>query len=272
MRTPAFLFLALLSWFFWFAPRRPYAPTTPLPPQVHDLVYSNTHRAHSALWLLALGVPRLSIADGGKYAAVFERESDYIYQVPVRNSGPAILVSRYQWQRLPRLQSLYDRQALAAYVNWANRPEAAGFRWLSRRRAEVRADLGPDDMILVRHYADGWSASVPIHQDPIGFLLLDPPAPGQVTITVTAPVFTPTPRVLPTHTIPHINPGGISFLPNGIISVYGYDLGTTGQTRVTVDGRPAEVLWAGEYQINARLPRNLPPSPTPPVVQVEVRP
>ncbi len=269
MRILAFLFLALLSGFFWFAPRRPYTPTTPLPPQIHDLVYGNTHRTHSALWLIALGVPHLSIADGGKYAAVFERESEYTYQVPVRNPAPALLVSRYQWQRLPRLQSLYDRQALAAYVNWANRPEEAGFRWISRRRAEVRADLGPDDMILVRHYADGWSASVPTRQDPIGFLLLDPPAPGQVTITLTAPVFTPTPRALPTHTVPRINPGGVAFLPNGIISIFGYDLGATGHTRVTANGRAAEVLWAGEYQINARLSPGLSASP---VVQVEVHP
>jgi hypothetical protein len=269
MRIPAFLFLVLVSGFFWFAPRRPYTPTTPLPPQIRELVYGNTHSVHSALWLLALGVPRLSIAEGGKYEEILERGSDNTYQVPVRNPGPAILVSRYQWKRLPRLQSLYDRHALAAYVNWANRPEAAGFRWTSRRRAEVRADLGPDDMILVRHYAAGWRASVPTRQDPIGYLVLDPPSPGPVTITLTAPVFTPTPAVLPTHIVPRINPGGVAFLPDGIISIFGYDLGETGRTRVTVDGRQAEVLWAGEYQVNARLPRDVPPTPE---VQVEVHP
>jgi hypothetical protein len=255
MRGAVFAFLAALSWFFWFAPRRPYTPVTPLPPQIRDLVYGDAHRNLAALWLIALGVPRLAIADGGKYAAVFEREPGYVYRVPVRNPSPAVLVSRYQWQRLPRFRSLHDRRALAAYVQWANRPEAAGFRWVSRRRAEVRADLGPDDMILVRRYAAGWTASVTTHQDPIGYLLLDPAETGWVTITLTAPVFEPQPAALPAHPVPEINPGGIVRLPDRIVTIYGHNLaGPAGATRVLLDGRPAEVLWAGEHQLNVRLP------------------
>jgi hypothetical protein len=255
MRLAVFVFLAVLGWFFWFAPRRPFAPVTPLPRQIHELVYGDAHRNLAALWLVALGVPRLAIADGGKYAAVFERESEYSYRVPIRNASPAILVSRYQGQRLPRFRSLYDRRALAAYVQWANRPEAAGFRWVSRRRAEVRADLGPDDVILVRRFAAGWAASVPTHRDPIGYLVLDPGRTGWVTITLTAPVFEPQPLAFPEHPVPEINPGGIVRFPNRVVTIYGHDLaGPAGPTRVLLDERPAEVLWAGPYQVNTRLP------------------
>jgi len=271
MKPALYAFLSFAAAWLWLSPPSPPAPSTPLPPQIHELVYGPSHQAQSVLWLLALGVPRLHIADGGKYASQFELESEdptgaRLYQVPVRNPAPAVLVSRYQWSRLPRITSLYDRQALAAYVQWANRPEAAGFRF-NGRRGEVRADLGPDDMILVRRYARGWSASVPHHRDPIGFLLLDPPAAGPVTITLTAPVFSAVPETLPAHQIPQIPPGGIVYFSNRIITIYGHDLGGAGRTRVLAAGRDAEILWAGEHQVNARLPRGLPPGPAPLVVE-----
>jgi hypothetical protein len=273
MRTAVFVALAAASWILWFArPPAPRPPVTPLPRQVSELVYGPAGRIPSYLWLVALGVPRLTIADGGKYASLLE--TDYedpagwrTYRVPVRNPAPALLVSRYHWKRLPRVQSLYDRRALQAYVQWANRPEAAGFRWTSRRTAEVRADLGPDDLILVRRFADGWRASAPMHRDPIGYLLLDPGAAGPVTVTLTAPLFPVAPTVLPTHAAPYINPGGVLSFPEGIVTIYGQDLGGSGPTRVFAGGRPADVLWAGENQVNARLPRGLPPGPAPLVVE-----
>jgi len=281
-RAALFLLLAAAAWLFRPSPR-PRVPATPLPAQIHQVVYGDTYRTVAALWLIALGVPRLSVADEGKYGEVLELDSEdargwRVYQVPVRNPSPAVLVSRYQWRRLPRVQSLYDRQGLAAYINWANRPEAAGFRWLSRRRAEVRADLGPEDMILVRRYADGWSASVPFRPDPIGYLLLDPQQTGPVTITMTAPVFTPAWRRLPEFAVPYVSPGGIldgvshrppPFGQGAVLTIYGQDLGATGRTRVLVGGRPAEVLWAGENQINLRLPEGLPAGPASVVVAVE---
>ncbi len=274
MKTAVFLALAAASWLAWFAPPRPPAPSTPLPPQIARLVYGPSHRAQSCLWLIALGVPRLSIADGGKYAALLETEQQdpagwRVYTTPVRNPAAAVLVSRYHWARLPRLRSLYDRRALEAYVTWANRPEAAGFRWTSRRTAEVRADLGPDDLILVRRFADGWTAPVPHYRDPIGYLVLDPGRTGWVTVTLTAPVFEPVPLAFPETGAPYVNPGGVVAFPGGIVTIYGHDLGGPGGTRVYAGGRPAEVLWAGEYQVNARLPRGLPPGPVPLVVEYE---
>ena len=166
--------------------------TTRLLPQAQGVIFGPGRAEHSILWLRALGAGHLISRDEGKYGALLENEyqdaaGNRVYQTPLRRPAAAVLVSRYQWRTLPRLRSLYDRTALAAYVNWADRPEAAGFRWTAAGKAEVRTDLGPDDMVLVRQLAAGWSASLdgrPLEclRDPVGFLLLDPERAGAVTI------------------------------------------------------------------------------------------
>ncbi|HZS50951.1 MAG TPA: hypothetical protein VFA54_08840 [Bryobacterales bacterium] len=259
----------------------------PVRRQAEQLILSPNRPMDSILWMQALGIRRLAGPWGAKYDALLACEEAgkagcLFYATPLRRAAQALLVSRYQWRRLPALRSLYDRAALNAYVNWSNRPEAAGWRWTRSGTAEIRASLGPDDMILVRQNADGgWTASadtgpVALFRDPIGYLVLDPGRPGPIFIqlarrTQIRSSFSHPPRRLPARIIPAIDPDGIidgvahtppPVAPGSVISIFGSDLNGAGSrlgsTRVLVSGRPAEVLYAGDNQINARLPADLP--------------
>jgi hypothetical protein len=259
------------------------------PRQAERVILGPGNIGYSVLWLQALGASHFLSRDMQKYAAALESEYEdaggyRVFSIPVRHPGRAVLVSRYQWRNLPALRSVYDRPALAAYVEWANRPEGAGFRWLSGREAEVQAEVGPDDMILVRQNAGtGWSARIAgepavTHADPIGFLLLDPERTGPVTIRLRTPWRAGAPAQFSEHAVPAIDPGGIvdgvrltppPFRPGAVVTIYGSGLGQTGATRVLVAGQEAEVLYAAEAQVNARLPRELDPGAV--EVTVEVR-
>ncbi len=262
----------------------------PIRRQAENLILGPARPLDSILWMQALGIRRLTGVPAVKYDALLACEEAgkagcLIYATPLRRAAQALLVSRYQWRRLPALRSLYDRAALSAYVNWSNRPEAAGWRWTRSGTAEIRASLGPDDMILVRQNADGgWTASadtgpVALRRDPIGYLVLDPGRPGPIAIHLARragirSLFRPPVRRLPARSIPAIDADGIidglahtppPVAPGAVISIFGSDLNgdasRPGATRVLVSGHPAEVLYAGENQINARLPADLPSGP-----------
>jgi hypothetical protein len=258
------------------------APAVATRRQPERLILEPGHPAYTVLWLQALGVGHVVSADRAKFDAILEPERDHLYYAPVRHTGSAVLVSRYQFSNLAPLRSFYDRPGLAAYVEWANRPEGAGFRWVSGREAEVRADLGPDDMVLVRQNAAGWTASVegqPVatHADPIGYLVLDPRRTGPVTIRLHTPWRAGPDFVLPEHAVPVLTSGGIvdaerhtppPFAPGTVVTLYGSGLGETGVTRVLAGGRSAEVSYANEGQVNARLPGDLPAGAVEVVVEV----
>ena len=261
--------------------RDPKTEQNPIVRQAEELILGPTHRPHSLLWLQVLGATHLVSDDADKYRDVLEAERCErggwcVYQTPTRMAASAVLVSRRRWKALPRLRSLYDRAALEAYVEWTDRPEAAGFGWTGPQSAEINADVGPDDMILVRQIATvGWKASIdgrPIEclRDPIGFLLLDAGRAGLLRIALSAPDKASQGEAgpLPTRLIPVINSGGVVDGINGTlpplrpgrpISIYGTDLAGGGTPRVLVAGRSLQVLYASELQINTRLPDDLPP-------------
>ncbi|HYM12412.1 MAG TPA: IPT/TIG domain-containing protein, partial [Bryobacterales bacterium] len=247
-------------------------------------------RLYALLWLEALGYSHLVSSAQAEYTPVLEPEHEddagfRVYHALVHRPAAAVLVSRYQWRSLPRFRSLYDRAALQAYVAWANRPEAAALRWTTPQTADLRASLGPADMILLRQTAaPGWTATfdgrpLPCLRDPIGFLLLDPQRSGPVVIHLTATAWRPLSSAippLPDRVLPIINASGITdgvrhtpppFAPGTIVTIFGTDLGETGVTKVLAANRACEVLYAGDLQINARLPSNLPPGPASLVVQ-----
>ncbi len=289
--------LVELQSLFWLARHAPgeiaLGPPAPRPglngicSQAEKLVAAREEGA--VLWLRALGASHLVSSRAARYDALLETEHHdgagyQIYQVPLHRPATAVLVSRRQWRTLPRLRSLYDRASLAAYVNWADRPDAAGFRWLSPRTADIRAYFGPDDIILIRQTAvPGWMATVngqPLEclKDPLGFLLLDPARQGPLTVLLRAPLLTAPTAIpsLPTAILPAINPDGIvdairhtpsPFPPGAVITIYGTDLATGGSARVLASGRLAQVLYASPQQINARLPPDLPIGPAAIVVE-----
>jgi hypothetical protein len=256
----------------------PYSALNPIRRQAEQVILGPANPLYSVLWLEALGARHVLSGDTVKYTPLLDAEYEdsggyRVYQTPVHQAGLAVVVSRHQWQNLPRLRSVYDRPSLAAYVEWANRPEGAGFRWLGPREAEVRADLGPDDMILVRqNAAAGWTATtrgqpVTTAADPIGYLLLDPRRTGPLTVSLRAPWRAGSGAALPENAIPVLNADGIvdgirltpaPFAPGTVVTIHGSGLGETPTTRVLVAGRQADVLYAGEAQINARLPVDLP--------------
>lgn len=99
---------------------------------------------------------------------------DTIYRLPPPEQQSAVVVDLAQMRRLGQLRATDDVRFLEAYVTWARGKRAAHVRWLSPDRAEVRADAGPDEAVLVKVNHDaGWSASEGmVDRDPIGFLLV----------------------------------------------------------------------------------------------------
>lgn len=283
----------------WVARHAPGEPALGLPQQERtqsvirrqaaELIQGPSRPRESVLWLEALGIRHLVSNDGAKYGPLLEAEHEddagyRVYRTPVNQPARAVIVSRRQWKKLPALRSLYDRAALAAYVSWSNRPEAAGWRGVEDDGAEIRAELGPDDVILVRQSDDGrWAAtvngrSIPVIHDPIGYVVLDPGRSGPVVIRLTHETgiadwlpwrkLSAAAAPLPARAIPSIDADGIidgvrhtppPVAPGAIISIFGADLAVGSSTRVLAGGRALEVLYAGRAQINARLPGDLPP-------------
>ena len=291
----------------WLAGHAPGEPASGVPQreqtqsairrQAEELILGPSRPRESVLWLEALGIRHLVSNNGAKYGPLLEAEHEddagyRVYRTPVCQPAPAVIVSRRGWKKLPAPRSLYDRAALAAYVSWSNRPEAAGWRELENGEREIRADLGPDEVILLRQ-SDGtrWAASmdgrpIPVLDDPIGCHVLDPGRPGAFVIRLThqteiahwlpwrksGPALTP----LPARAIPFIDSGGIidgvrhtpsPVAPGAIISIFGADLAVGSSARVLAGGRALEVFYAGSAQINARLPADLPPGPVEIVVE-----
>ncbi len=285
------------AWLERHAPGEPAlgpAPTSaarnPIRRQAERLILNPGNEEVSVWWLQARGIAHLVSRDHVKFDALLEAEhtdgAGYrIYKTPLRRPSPAILVSRHQWKSLPPFRSQRDRVALAAYVAWADLAEAAGWRPTGPATAEVRVDLGPDDMILIRQdIHPGWSASLdgqplPCLRDPIGFVLLDPRREGPSTISVSfdrsfwafwSERGRPNrpPDALPERDPPAIHPGGVldglrhtppPFAPGTVITLYGSDLEENGKARVLVAGRPVQTLYAGDTQVNVQLPADLPP-------------
>jgi hypothetical protein len=95
-----------------------------------------------------------------------------------------VVVDLAQMQRLPQLRATDDAQSLEAYVAWARGKREAHIRWLSPDRAELRADTGANEAVLIKVNHDaGWvSSQGAIGQDPIGFLLVKGASSGPVTL------------------------------------------------------------------------------------------
>jgi hypothetical protein len=110
--------------------------------------------------------------------------SDTIYRLPPPDQQSAVVVDLEQMRQLPPLRATDDAQFLEAYVAWARGKRAAQIRWLSPDRAELVADTGPKEAVLVKINHDaGWTASKgAIGKDPIGFLLVQGTSQGRVTL------------------------------------------------------------------------------------------
>lgn len=241
----------------------------------------------SLLWLRAMAAGFLLSDDHQKYSGaldcVEEQAGWCLYTVPNPNSAPAVLVSRHQWEDLRRIRGLYDIEGLSQYVAWAGRPEAASFELLGGA-IEVRADLGPLDMFLIRrNCAPGWKAyvagkesgEIAVECDPLGFMVVDPRREGETIVRLE---FSPpwpqrlhpdasSSRPLPGGQFPRITPGGVieaaefrppPFEPGALLSVFGHNF-VPDSTRVLFGDEAGDVVWVGPQQINVRLSEDVGP-------------
>jgi IPT/TIG domain len=143
----------------------------------------------AGLWMRALNAPWLVVhsaasreyfhwfAQPEKFAVLpvawNNGAGDTIYRVPDVGPGQAVVVDLGEMRGLPPLRSTDDRQFLEAYVRWAAGKRPASIRWTGTDAAELDADLGPDEAVLVKINNDpGWRANgSKTGSDPIGFLL-----------------------------------------------------------------------------------------------------
>lgn len=102
-------------------------------------------------------------------------KGDEIYRLP-QAGAEAVVVDKNALDRLPALRSTADLEFLRAYVRWAQGVRPAEVKWLAADRADVEADLQPNEAVLVKvNYDRGWRAAcASTRPDPIGFLLLEP--------------------------------------------------------------------------------------------------
>jgi hypothetical protein len=114
---------------------------------------------------------------------------DTVYRLPPPDQQQAVVVDLAQMKQLPPLRATDDAQFLEAYVAWARGKREAYIRWLSPDRAELQADTGPNEAILVKANHDaGWTPSEgAIEKDPIGFLLITGPLKGPINLRFEAP-------------------------------------------------------------------------------------
>ncbi len=151
------------------------------------------------LWLRALDV-RYLVVDGpgsaeyfhwfvqperfAAWPAVWTNGADTIYRLPPPDEQPAVVVDLAQMKQLGQLRATDDVKFLEGYVAWARGKREAHIRWLSPDRAELRADAGPNEAVLVKVNHDaGWiSSEGAIGKDPIGFLLVTGTSKGPVSL------------------------------------------------------------------------------------------
>lgn len=106
---------------------------------------------------------------------------DTIYRLPPPELHDAVVVDAAALARLPSFRSTDDLEFLRAYVHWAQGERPARLRWVRGDVAEIEAELGPHEAVLVKvNYDRGWRASgASTRPDPIGYLLLELPAGQQ---------------------------------------------------------------------------------------------
>ena len=269
---------------------------------IDRMIESPGRTRESLLWLRAYAAEYLISMDWEKFHPVFEcvcQEGEWcVYRIPHPNPAQAVLVSRERRQALKPIRGPMDVEGLEAYLSWAGRPEVVGVAWHDSTSAEIRADLGPADAILVREHAlPGWRAVVQepsgkwtpleIQQDPAGFILLDPKTTGPTVIQleydpgwldrVTPASLTTGPFVA--GDFPIISTDGIAdafdytpapFKRGAVLTIFGRNF-VADHTSVFVGGAETTPSYVDSNQINFQLPLSMTPGTMDIVVESDGR-
>lgn len=123
----------------------------------------------------------------------FSYRGDTVYEVPTDSPEPVQVVNLPRFQALPPLEDVLDRDGLEAYVQAVESSEgvdASNLQMDGPSQMTITTDLVPGQGLLVRtSYHRGWTAwaegtKVDVSQDPVGFMLLQPQAPGRHQIVL----------------------------------------------------------------------------------------
>jgi len=123
----------------------------------------------------------------------FSYRGDIVYEVPTDSPEPVQVVNLSRFQALPPIEDVLDRDGLEAYVQAVEVSQGldpSAVKVDGPGRMTITADLAPGQGLLVRNtYHQGWTAraegtKVDVSPDPVGFLLLEPQAPGRQEIVL----------------------------------------------------------------------------------------
>jgi len=123
----------------------------------------------------------------------FSYGGDTVYEVPADSPEPVLVVGVSRFQALPPIENVLDRDGLGAYVQAVESSDGvntSNLRVDGPDRMTITADLAAGEGLLVRTtYDRGWTARtegtrVDVSQDPVGFMLLEPEAPGRQQIVL----------------------------------------------------------------------------------------
>lgn len=121
---------------------------------------------------------------------VYEYNGDVVYEVPLTRPEMIQLVRLGDLARLPTIENVLDRSAVEAYVRAIESSPSGWLRWTSPSPDVIliRTPLEEGEGILVKQsYHPGWQAyqdgrPIPIHPDPVGFMVLSPQPGPEVSI------------------------------------------------------------------------------------------
>ncbi|NIO68686.1 MAG: hypothetical protein GTN71_06485, partial [Anaerolineae bacterium] len=123
----------------------------------------------------------------------FSYGGDTVYEVPTGSPEAVQVVNLARFQALPPIENVLDRNGLEAYVQAVESSEgvdASSLQVDGPARMTITADLAPGQGLLVRTtYYRGWTAraegtKVDVSPDTVGFMLLEPEAPGRHEIVL----------------------------------------------------------------------------------------
>ncbi len=128
----------------------------------------------------------------GLLQKVYDHEGMAIYQVPLKNARLLLRINLKDYAQLPAIRGAADEQSLSQYIDLLDRSVIiSNYKFVNSGRLEFTADLdNSDEAILLRMtYHAGWQAycngsPVPIRQDQLGFMLIEPGVKGQCSFVL----------------------------------------------------------------------------------------
>lgn len=118
----------------------------------------------------------------------YQNQGDIIYEVPLKDTSPVKVIDLGRISDLVPPKKADDKRPLFAYTNWLEESSPALFEVVNNDLYKIKARLNQGEGILVQMtYDKGFKAKsgqgdLKIIKDPLGFMVLVPPKPGEYEI------------------------------------------------------------------------------------------